>query len=61
VPRHDPDALAAALRRVLTEPGLAAAMAAEARRLAPGLAWSAVASRYARLGLSLGDRGAVSA
>ena len=61
VPRHDPDALAAALRRVLTEPGLAAAMAAEARSLAPELAWSAVASRYAHLGLSLGDRGAVSA
>ncbi|WP_346427270.1 glycosyltransferase [Mycobacterium colombiense] len=34
---HDgPDALVAALRRVLTEPRFAGAMAAEARRLAPG-------------------------
>jgi glycosyltransferase involved in cell wall biosynthesis len=46
VPRRDPVALADALRRVLTEPGLAEAMAAEARRLAPALAWPAVASRY---------------
>ena len=43
-PRRDPAALATALRRVLTEPGLAEAMAAEARRLAPTLAWPAVAS-----------------
>ncbi len=43
VPRRDPAALAAALRRVLTEPGLAEGMAAEARRLAPELAWPAVA------------------
>ena len=61
VPRRDPVALAAALRRVLTEPGLADAMAAEARRLAPALAWPAVASRYASLGDSLLDRLAVSA
>ena len=52
VPRQDPEALAGALRRVLTEPGLADRMAAEARRLAPGLAWSAIAARYG----SLGDR-----
>ena len=50
VPRQDPVALAAALRRVLTEPELADSMAAEARRLAPGLAWSAIAGRYASLG-----------
>ena len=50
VPRQDPDALAAALRRVLTEPELADTMATEARRLAPGLAWSAIAARYASLG-----------
>ena len=35
VGHDDPDALASALRRVLTEPRLAGAMAAEARRLAP--------------------------
>lgn len=53
VPRRDPDALAAALRRVLTEPGLATSMAAEARRIAPSLAWPAIAARYARVGESL--------
>lgn len=56
VPRRDPAALAAALRRVLTDPGLADAMAAEARRLAPALAWPAVASRYGALGDALLDR-----
>jgi glycosyltransferase involved in cell wall biosynthesis len=56
VPRREPVALAAALRRVLTEPGLAEAMAAEARRLAPTLAWPAVARRYAALGDLLLDR-----
>ena len=50
VPRRDPDALADALRRVLTEPGLAPRMEAEARRIAPELAWPAVAGRYAELG-----------
>jgi glycosyltransferase involved in cell wall biosynthesis len=50
VPRRDPAALASALRRVLTEPGLADSMAAEARRIAPALAWPAVAARYAALG-----------
>ena len=49
VPQRDPAALAAAIRSVLTDSGLAASMAAEARRLAPGLSWSAVAQRYARL------------
>ena len=38
-----PTAIADALRRVLTEPGLAAGMAAEARRLGPELLWPAVA------------------
>jgi hypothetical protein len=32
---------------MLTEPGLRDAMAAEAARLAPALAWPAVADRYA--------------
>jgi len=49
VPHRDAPALAAALRRVLTEPGLAAAMADEAARLAPGLGWPAVARQYADL------------
>ncbi|MGF2945414.1 glycosyltransferase [Mycobacterium sp. Lab-001] len=46
VAHDDPDALAHALRRVLTEPRLAGAMAAEARRLAPDMAWPLVARAY---------------
>lgn len=53
VPRRDPAALADAVRQVLTDPDLADSMAAEARRLAPGLAWSAIADRYATLGETL--------
>lgn len=50
VPRRDPAALAAAIRSVLTDPERATAMAAEARRLAPGLSWPTVAHRYVELG-----------
>lgn len=53
VPRRDPEALADAIREVLVTPGLAAAMASEARRLAPELAWPHIASRYAALGEEL--------
>jgi glycosyltransferase involved in cell wall biosynthesis len=49
VPQRDPVALGRAIRSVLTDPALASSMVAEARRLAPGLAWSAVAQRYAEL------------
>lgn len=49
VPQRDPVALAAAIRMVLTDRDLAASMAAEARRLAPGLSWGAVAGRYGLL------------
>lgn len=49
VPQRDPVALGYAIRSVLTDGRLAAAMAAEARRLAPELAWPAVARRYRRL------------
>jgi polysaccharide biosynthesis protein PslF len=49
VPQRDPVALGVAIRSVLADPGLAASMAAEARRLAPELAWSAVAHRYSLL------------
>jgi glycosyltransferase involved in cell wall biosynthesis len=49
VPQRDPIAISTALRRVLTEPGLAAGMRSEARRLAPGLLWSAVAAQYMEL------------
>jgi glycosyltransferase involved in cell wall biosynthesis len=46
VPQGDSGALEAALRRVLTEPGLADDMARRAARKAPDLFWSAVAARY---------------
>lgn len=49
VPQRDPVALADAIRSVLTDPGRAAAMAAEARRLAPDLSWTAVAGRYGQI------------
>ncbi|MCW2538811.1 MAG: glycosyl transferase group 1 [Frankiales bacterium] len=49
VDRQDPTAIARALRRIFTEPGLAEAMSAEARRIAPGLLWPAVAEQYRAL------------
>lgn len=49
VPQRDPEALAAAIRAVLTDRTMANAMAAEARRLAPGLSWDSVAGEYAEL------------
>ncbi len=49
VERCDPMAIAGALRRVLTEPGLASRMAAASKRLAPSLLWPAVAAQYDEL------------
>jgi glycosyltransferase involved in cell wall biosynthesis len=49
VEHDDPDALARALRRVLTRPDQAAAMAAEASRIAPSLGWPVVAGEYLHL------------
>lgn len=49
VAHDDPDAMASALRQVLTQPRLAGSMAAESRRLAPDLAWSVVGSAYLKL------------
>jgi glycosyltransferase involved in cell wall biosynthesis len=49
VPQRDPVALAEAIRAVVTDHELADSMAAEARRLAPELSWSAIAWRYQRL------------
>jgi len=46
VDHDDADALALALHRLLTEPHLAATMAAEAARLAPQMAWPVVANAY---------------
>lgn len=49
VDHDDPDAMALALRSVLTSPELAARMSAEASRLAPSLAWSVIAGQYLHL------------
>ncbi len=46
VPRQDPIAIGLALRRVLSEPGLAEEMAVRAAIEAPDLRWGAVAKRY---------------
>jgi glycosyltransferase involved in cell wall biosynthesis len=46
VGHDDPEALASALRQLLTDPRLAGSMAAEARRLAPTMAWPIVANAY---------------
>jgi glycosyltransferase involved in cell wall biosynthesis len=50
VPQRDPAAIATALRRVLTEPGLADRMAATSRGLASALLWPEVARQYTVLG-----------
>jgi len=55
VERQNPDAIAVALRRVLTEPGLADRLAAEADRLSPQLLWSDVAEQYRDLASSALD------
>ncbi len=49
VPHDDPGAMASALRRVLSQPRLAGDLAAEARRLAPDLAWPVVGAAYLKL------------
>jgi glycosyltransferase involved in cell wall biosynthesis len=56
VPHGDAPAMARALRRVLTEPGLAARMGAQAAALAPQLLWPAVAERYRILAGALLDQ-----
>ncbi len=53
VPQRDPAALTAALRRVLSEPGLADRMADRAARRAPELLWGAVARRYRDIATAL--------
>jgi glycosyltransferase involved in cell wall biosynthesis len=53
VPQRDSEAMSAALRRVLTEPTLAASMTAASGRIAPTLEWSAVADAYRDLAESL--------
>jgi glycosyltransferase involved in cell wall biosynthesis len=52
-PRRDPQAIANAVRLMLTEPGAAAAASRESARLAPGLLWTAVAASYRNLSAGL--------
>jgi glycosyltransferase involved in cell wall biosynthesis len=49
VPHQDATALADAVRRILTEPGLAASLVGRAGPLTPTLLWPAVAARYDEL------------
>jgi glycosyltransferase involved in cell wall biosynthesis len=56
VPHGNPQAMAEALRRVLTDSALAARMGADAAALAPQLFWPAVAGRYRTLAGVLPDR-----
>lgn len=49
VPHRDAEAMAAALKQVLTEPGAAASMTTLARSLAPDFDWAAVSAGYGRL------------
>ncbi len=53
VPQRDPIALESALRRVLSEPGLADTMSALAAQKAPDLLWGAVAGRYRQIAETL--------
>jgi len=53
VPHRDPQALATALRHVLTQPERAAEMAVEANRIAATLYWPAIAQRYDRMAAKL--------
>lgn len=58
VPHRDARAIGMAIRRVLTEPGLAQAMERRAGQIAPTLDWRAVTDRYRILaaGLTAGPR-----
>ena len=53
VGRQDPAAIASALDRMFTEPGLSARMSSHAADLAPQLLWPAVALSYRELAAAL--------
>ena len=53
VPHQDPAALAAAVRRILTEPGLAAELTGRGRSMTEAARWPVVAQRYAELARGL--------
>jgi glycosyltransferase involved in cell wall biosynthesis len=56
VDQRDPEGIAAALRRILTEPRLAAQLSGRTQALAPALSWRAVAGTYLAAGGSLSPR-----
>jgi glycosyltransferase involved in cell wall biosynthesis len=53
VPHQNPAALAAAVRKILTKPGLAAELVGRSGHAEPALRWPAVAQRYHQLADSL--------
>jgi glycosyltransferase involved in cell wall biosynthesis len=53
VPHRDPEAIAAALRSLITNDGLLASMSRAAAAQAPHLRWSAVAAQYRELSSQL--------
>lgn len=53
VERQDPAGIAAALRRLLTEPGLSARMSSYSAGLAPHMLWPAVAQAYRELATAI--------
>lgn len=61
VPHRDPVAIADALRTVLTDRNVAAAMSTAATAAAPGLRWSSVADQYRRLAAQLVADAAIAA
>jgi glycosyltransferase involved in cell wall biosynthesis len=50
VPHRDATAMAAAVRRILTDPGLSARLVGRTRKSSPTILWPAVAARYGALG-----------
>lgn len=49
VPHQDPESIAKALRRLLTDDALAGSMRGQAEREAERLAWPAIGAEYLRL------------
>jgi len=56
VPPDDPPAMAAAVRRVLTEPGLAARLSCNARRKAEAFDWAAILPHWEALLTAVAER-----
>ena len=56
VPHGDPIAMTAALRKVFTDPALAASMAVEARQIGSTLHWPIIARRYHHMATKLVNR-----